>query len=111
MGLAEALDLSYRFGMAIWDQLTFLSPSWQFISITCWLKRGYIQQPASIYATLAVHFSECFFVDGQAPNSDFGPAIKARICETTSVFHRKRPRTRQVANNPANDPRKMLSTD
>lgn len=81
VGLMEGLELSYLYGMMIWDR----TPE-AFLLIhlhNMLVEKGYITQPVGLYITLQDLFADAFFVNGIAPTSNFQEALVARINENS----------------------------
>lgn len=108
-GLMEGLELAYGFSMELWDRMA--EPMLLIHLHNMLVQKGFIAQPVGLYATLQDIFKDCFFVDGQAPTSNFNNALLIKIGETGSRFlHRQRfaMRQRVLAGNDVHD---MLNLD
>lgn len=109
VGLAEALDISYRLGMVVWDHHP--EPILAVHLHNMLVQKGYIKEPVGLYATLASFFPECFFASGQAPKSDFLAALMSKTSEAASAVHRRRLRSRQLAHSDMSDLREIFKAD
>lgn len=79
VGLMEGLELSYLFGMTVWDRTP--EPFLLIHLYNMLVKQGYITERLNLYQTLQYWFADAVFVDGKAPDSKFREAVVARSNE------------------------------
>ncbi|KAI2636277.1 hypothetical protein GGS26DRAFT_486893 [Hypomontagnella submonticulosa] len=73
VGLMEGLEYAYIVGMYIWDKVP---EAMMLVHLHNMLvKKGYINEPVGVYASLEDIFPTAFFADGKAPSSDFHEAL------------------------------------
>lgn len=82
VGLMEALEIAYTFGMWMFDSCK--EPVLLVHLHNMLHKKGYIKQPIGLYESLSELFPTSFFSGGNAPRLGFAPAFLARIKEVTS---------------------------
>ncbi|KAL0940552.1 uncharacterized protein CTRU02_203315 [Colletotrichum truncatum] len=77
VGLMEGLELSYRAAMFLWEALP--EPTMLIHLHNMLVQKGYIAEPVGLYASLQEVLSRGFFVDSEAPTSNFHTALSDRI--------------------------------
>ncbi|KAK4222683.1 hypothetical protein QBC38DRAFT_512816 [Podospora fimiseda] len=82
VGLAEALDISYRAGMWVWDRHESVALIVHLHNML--VKKGYIKQPIGLYQSLQEIFTRNFFEDGKVPTKNFDDALVGMIDATGS---------------------------
>ena len=80
VGLMEGLELAYLVNMMIWDRIP--EPFLLVHLHNMLVRKGYINQPVGLFASLEDMFTTTFFVDGKCPVADFEKALLARIGQT-----------------------------
>ncbi|PNP54431.1 hypothetical protein THARTR1_04988 [Trichoderma harzianum] len=83
-GLAESLELVYRFGQVLWDQLP--EPMLLVHLHNMLVQKKYLERPIGLFAALKDTFSEAFFVDGRRPTSNFQQALESQMNKTDTHF-------------------------
>lgn len=71
-GLMEGLELAYRFGMVLWDQMH--EPMLIMHLHNMLVQKGYLKRPVGLYASLDILFPGVFF-GGPVPESNFEQAL------------------------------------
>lgn len=69
VGLEEALELTYAFGLHIWD--TIPEPMCIIHMHNMLVQKGFIGKKIGLYGTLQDLFSTSFFISGEIPTSDY----------------------------------------
>ena len=91
VGLMEGLELMYSIGVMLWDRMP--EPMLIIHIHNMLVQKGYIQRPIGVYDALQELFAPSFFVNSEAPKSNFYAALSARVEETGSrlaTFSRRR---------------------
>ncbi|EHK48622.1 hypothetical protein TRIATDRAFT_10801, partial [Trichoderma atroviride IMI 206040] len=97
VGLAEGLELGYRFGQLLWDQIP--EPMLIVHLHNMLVQKKYLDRPIGLFASLGETFRAAFFADGRPPTSDFPQALSNRVDKTgTRSAQRQRARRRGQAN-------------
>lgn len=78
-GLVEGLVIVQRLMMHLWDKIP--EPTLALHLHNMLVKKGYLQRPIGLYATLEELFQEIFFPSG-IPTSNFHQALAARTTQT-----------------------------
>ncbi|KAL7955682.1 hypothetical protein V8C34DRAFT_290742 [Trichoderma compactum] len=86
-GLAESLEIVYRFGLLLWDQLP--EPMLLVHLHNMLVQKKYLERPIGIFAALENTFSEGFFADGRRPTSNFQQALNSQINKTGTHFSQR----------------------
>ncbi|KAI1816979.1 hypothetical protein GGS20DRAFT_535631 [Poronia punctata] len=92
-GLAEGLVDAYRYSLVVLDKLP--EPVLLVHLHNMLVQKGYIKKPVGLYSSFQELFPSSFFVDGEAPTSDFIQALRARTMRIRQG-HRKPPRLEDV---------------
>lgn len=97
VGLAEGLELGYRFGSLLWDQIP--EPMLLVHLHNMLVQKKYLDRPIGLFAALEDTFRAAFFADGRPPTSDFPQALSSRVDKTgTRLAQRQLARRRGQAN-------------
>ncbi|KAM0451615.1 hypothetical protein ACHAPV_009852 [Trichoderma viride] len=97
VGLAEGLELGYRFGQLLWDQIP--EPMLIVHLHNMLVQKKYLDRPIGLFASLGETFRAAFFADGRPPTSDFAQALSSRVDKTGNrAAQRQRARRRGQAN-------------
>ncbi|KAH6603867.1 hypothetical protein Trco_007313 [Trichoderma cornu-damae] len=83
-GLAEGLELAYRFGLALWDQVP--EPMLLIHLHNMLVQKKYLDRPIGLFASLESTFPTAFFVDGNPPTADFHQALSDQMGKTGTHF-------------------------
>ncbi|KAK4167920.1 hypothetical protein QBC43DRAFT_361571 [Cladorrhinum sp. PSN259] len=75
VGLAEALEISYKAGMWIWDRSESFPLLFHIHNML--VKTGYIKKPVGLYMTLQCMFQNILFEDGKIPKDKFEDGLVA----------------------------------
>ncbi|KAL6876635.1 hypothetical protein J3F83DRAFT_726527 [Trichoderma novae-zelandiae] len=94
-GLVEGLELVYRFGLTLWDQVP--EPMLIVHLHNMLVQRQYLERPIGLFASMEQIFAEAFFADGRPPTSDFTDALTCQIGKTGTHFEKRRRATRKRA--------------
>lgn len=114
VGLVDALDISYRAGLYIWDCRH--EPLATVHLHNMLVQKGYIKEPIGLFAMLSSLFATSFFPNGKRPKSGFRWAMDSRIrivqvkgLDVRSLTQRRR----EIAESSSNldDIRRLLSVD
>ncbi|KAM0470338.1 hypothetical protein ACHAPX_009956 [Trichoderma viride] len=96
VGLAEGLELAYRFGQLLWDQIP--EPMLIVHLHNMLVQKKYLDQPIGLFASLGETFRAAFFADGRPPTSNFPQALSSRVDKTgTRMAQRQRAKRRGQA--------------
>ncbi|TFA98281.1 DNA repair protein rad13 [Trichoderma ghanense] len=87
-GLAEGLELVYRFGLALWDQMP--EPMLTVHLHNMLVQKKYLERPIGLLAALENTFPTAFFADGRVPTSNFTQALSSHIGKTGTHFEQRR---------------------
>ncbi|KKP04156.1 hypothetical protein THAR02_03748 [Trichoderma harzianum] len=88
-GLAESLEIVYRFGLVLWDKVP--EPMLLVHLHNMLVQKKYLERPIGLFAALGETFSEAFFADGRPPTSNFQQALTSQIDKTgTHLAQRQR---------------------
>lgn len=102
-GLGESLDLVYRFGLTLWDQIP--EPMLLIHLHNMLVQKKYLDRPIGLFASLESTFPAAFFADGSPPTSNFPQALSSQVGKTNSHFAQ---RQRAMHKRTANSIREML---
>lgn len=95
-GLAEGLEIGYRFGQLLWDQIP--EPMLLVHLHNMLVQKKYLDRPIGLFASLEETFRTAFFADGRAPTSNFPQALSSRVDKTgTHMAQHQRARRRGEA--------------
>lgn len=95
-GLAEGLEIGYRFGQLLWDQIP--EPMLLVHLHNMLVEKKYLDRPIGLFASLGETFRTAFFADGRPPTSSFPQALSSRVDKTgTHMAQRQRARRRGQA--------------
>ncbi|KAL6879062.1 hypothetical protein J3F83DRAFT_711811 [Trichoderma novae-zelandiae] len=106
-GLAEALELSYRCAMMLWDKLRELLLVVYLHGMLS--AHGYIEEPLRMFIQLDVMFHESFFSREGQPSYDFGTGMKSRTPKRKTREHRLQERSNRRAISSACSARDFLN--
>ncbi|KAM0513384.1 hypothetical protein ACHAPE_007848 [Trichoderma viride] len=92
-GLAEGLEIGYRFGQLLWDQIP--EPMLLVHLHNMLVQKKYLNRPIGLFASLEETFRAAFFADGRPPTSNFPQALSSRVDKTgTHMAQRQRAKRR-----------------
>lgn len=84
-GLAESLEIVYRFGLLLWDQLP--EPMLLVHLHNMLVQKKYLERPIGLFAALEDTFSAAFFADGRPlPRTSPRPST-VRLTRQALIFH------------------------
>ncbi|KAI1866988.1 hypothetical protein JX265_007564 [Neoarthrinium moseri] len=109
LGLMEGLEISYLFGMMIWDRIP--EPFLLIHLHNMLVQRGYIAQPVGLYASLQSLFTDAFFIDGKVPTSNFLEALVAKVDAYNTARARATQQAARRSNAQASDVHGMLDVN
>ncbi|EGR47421.1 uncharacterized protein TRIREDRAFT_108793 [Trichoderma reesei QM6a] len=96
-GLAEGLELVYRFGLTLWDRMP--EPMLMVHLHNMLVQQKYLKRSVGLFAALEDTFSKAFYADGRPPTSNFTDALSSQIGKTGTHFeHRRRAAQKRGAN-------------
>lgn len=88
VGLMEGLEIAYRLGMSLWDQIP--EPVLAVHLHNMLVQKGYITDPVGLYWSLQHIFQNAFFNQGDVPTSDFAATLLAQIRNRSSPLATRR---------------------
>lgn len=95
-GLAEGLEIGYRFGQLLWDQIP--EPMLLIHLHNMLVQKKYLDRPIGLFASLEETFRTAFFADGRVPTSNSPQALSSRVDKTgTHMAQRQRDKRRGQA--------------
>lgn len=89
-GLVDALDLTFCFGMLLWNQqmeIVILVHLHNFL-----VQKGYLKRPVGVIGSIEEIWTEWLFKDGKLPTTNFLKAFKQACGMITDAAGRERPR-------------------
>lgn len=95
-GLAEGLEIGYRFGQLLWDQIP--EPMLLIHLHNMLVQKKYLDRPIGLFASLEQTFRTAFFANGRVPTSDFTQALSSQVDKTgTHMAQRQQAKRRGQA--------------
>lgn len=85
VGLAEGLELAYRFGQLLWDQIP--EPMLIVHLHNMLVHKKYLDQPIGLFASLGETFRAAFFADGRPLRQTFPRHSAAELTRRVLVWH------------------------
>lgn len=88
VGLMEGLEIAYRLGMSLWDQMP--EPVLAVHLHNMLFQKGYIIKPVGLYTSLQHIFQNAFFNQGAVPTSSFAATLLVHTQERSHHFATRR---------------------
>lgn len=82
-GLAESLEIVYRFGLVLWDKVP--EPMLLVHLHNMLVQKKYLERPIGLFAALGETFSEAFFADGCSSSSGMTSTQTSAVVSPTRV--------------------------
>lgn len=103
VGLMEGLEIAYRLGMSLWDQMP--EPVLAVHLHNMLVQKGYIAEPVGLYTSLQHIFQGAFFDQGNVPTSNFAATLLAQTQERSNPLanRRRMAQRREVARSESAD--------
>lgn len=103
VGLMEGLEIAYRLGMSLWDQMP--EPVLAVHLHNMLVQKGYITDPVGLYWSLQHIFQNALFNQGDLPTSDFAAKLLAQIRARSSPLatRRRMAQRREIARSESAD--------
>ncbi|RPA83332.1 hypothetical protein BJ508DRAFT_413529 [Ascobolus immersus RN42] len=86
VGLAEALDITFQYGMFTWDSQP--EPMLTIHLHNMLAKLGYLKREVGLWASLGEIYKQSFFANGKEPTADFQKAFTAACALSKTTMHR-----------------------
>ncbi|RPA71784.1 hypothetical protein BJ508DRAFT_367597 [Ascobolus immersus RN42] len=86
VGLAEALDIAFQYGMYMWDNQP--EPMLTVHLHNMLVQKGYLSRPVGLWGSIAELYSHSFFIDGKAPTDKFQKTF-AEVLSPSRILHLK----------------------
>lgn len=96
-GLAESLELVYRFGLTLWDQIP--EPMLLVHLHNMLVQKKYLERPIGLFASLQDTFAASFFVEGRPPTSNFSEALSRQTDKGGTHLERRQQAVRKETRN------------
>lgn len=108
VGLMEGLEIAYRLGMSLWEQMP--EPVLAVHLHNMLVKKGYITEPVALYKSLQHIFQDAFFNQGAVPTSNFAATLLAHTQERSNPLatRRRMAQRREIARSESADLHAML---
>lgn len=103
VGLMEGLEIAYRLGMSLWDQMP--EPVLAVHLHKMLVQKGYITEPVGLYTTLQHIFQNALFNQGAVPTSNFAATLLAHTQERSNPLatRRRMAQRREIARSESAD--------